>query len=581
MYSFSRFDCFDTFSGSLKNNFDKEKVQNEIDLQVKVTKEFRSNVQDFQVKQNKRKDELKAKLEQGEISQADYDAQVSRIQKQSLLVNMLAGGLTAPSDSVLGIATSTVSPAVSYEIGQYFKQEGKEGSFEHIATHAVLGALTSAANGGNALSGAVSAGGAEYIAQKTAQTLFKKDADELTADEKQTVSSIAQIVGTVSGSLNGDTSLDAYVGNTVATNAVENNYLTKAQKKQRAKELAECKKDFLCKGKVYAKYEAIDVGQDGAFGLGFVAGIPTEIWDAASGLVGTIAHPIDTYNAMKTLIANGELDDAIKQDYINRINRLESEYQRGGTGAYFAGLESGKLFTEVATLFVGGEVIAAKTAGTLGKAGKVAKVAKTADKSANTAADATRLEKKIEINAGLDGEMTAQPQNMTGKFAEVRKVNIGTKIDDKVVLAEKQDNLSAYVSETFRNGQYTTVVTNENVTLYRTFGGGADQAKLNSGYATTETGLGRQELALYKKWSDTRFEAEIVVPKGETLNIGKVGEQPVGGKVNGTYKYRGGADQILLPRNWDTSWVKSVKDKKTGITYSLKEFKQKFPDQIK
>ncbi|MBQ9259503.1 MAG: VENN motif pre-toxin domain-containing protein, partial [Neisseriaceae bacterium] len=160
-----------------------------------------------------------------EISQADYDEQISRIQKQSLLVNMIAGGLMSPSDSVLGIATSTVSPAVSYEIGQYFKKEGKEGSFEHIATHAVLGALTSAANGGNALSGAVSAGGAEYIAKVTAETLFQKDAKDLTADEKQTVSSIAQLVGVVSGSVTGDSSANAYIGNLNAQNAVDNNLL--------------------------------------------------------------------------------------------------------------------------------------------------------------------------------------------------------------------------------------------------------------------------------------------------------------------------------------------------------------------
>ena len=176
-------------------------------------------------KQNERKDELKAKLEQGEISQADYDAQVKRIDRQNLVVNVVAGGLLAPSDSVLGVATSTLAPAASYQVGQYFKEQGKEGSFEHIATHAVIGALTSAANGGNALSGAVSAGGSEYIAQVTANTLFNKKAEDLTADEKQTVSTVAQAIGTLSGSVTGDSSLDAYVGGTVATNAVENNVL--------------------------------------------------------------------------------------------------------------------------------------------------------------------------------------------------------------------------------------------------------------------------------------------------------------------------------------------------------------------
>ncbi|MBR7059613.1 MAG: VENN motif pre-toxin domain-containing protein, partial [Neisseriaceae bacterium] len=61
--------------------------------------------------------------------------------------------------------------------------------------------------------------------QVTAQTLFKKDANELTADEKQTVSTISQLVGTISGSVMGDSSLNAYVGGSVASNVVDNNYL--------------------------------------------------------------------------------------------------------------------------------------------------------------------------------------------------------------------------------------------------------------------------------------------------------------------------------------------------------------------
>lgn len=212
-------------SGSLNNNFDADRVQSEIDLQVEVTQEFSRNLQDLNHRQNQRKDDLKAQLERNEITQQYYNEQVAIIERQNLMVNMIAGGLMSPSDSVLGIATSTVSPAVSYAVGQHFKKEGKEGSFEHIATHAVIGALTSAANGGNALSGAVSAGGAEHIAKVTAETLFQKDANELTADEKQTVSTISQLVGTISGSVMGDSSLDAYVGGTVATNAVDNNYL--------------------------------------------------------------------------------------------------------------------------------------------------------------------------------------------------------------------------------------------------------------------------------------------------------------------------------------------------------------------
>ena len=155
------------------------------------------------------------------------------------------------------------------------------------------------------------------------------------------------------------------------------------------------------------------------------------------------------------------------------------------------------------------------------------------------------------------------------------KVNIGTKIDDKVVLAERQGKLSKKTAASFTGSQYLTVTSTEEITTYRTFGG---SAKLNGQYVTTETGLSRQELAVYPKWSSTQFEAEIVIPKGTQFNLGFVEHQP----ANKPYaKYRGGADQVYLEKGWDYEhWVKSVTDKKTGIKYSVNEFKQKFPDLI-
>ncbi len=74
-----------------------------------------------------------------------------------------------------------------------------------------------------------------------------------------------------------------------------------------------------------------------------------------------------------------------------------------------------------------------------------------------------------------------------------------------------------------------------------------------------------------------RFEAEIIVPEGEKINIGTVGQQP---PDSSNPKYRGGADQILLPKNWSSDWVKTVRDGKTGTVYTLEEFKAAFPEQV-
>ena len=128
------------------------------------------------------------------------------------------------------------------------------------------------------------------------------------------------------------------------------------------------------------------------------------------------------------------------------------------------------------------------------------------------------------------------------------------------------------------NDVYLSNGTTKDVSLYRKFGGGENQAKINGAYATTKHNASRSETAVYPKWSNSRFEAEIIVPKGEKLNLGKVAEQPVGVK---NPKYKGNADQVLLPKDYSIDWVKSVRDGKTGKVYTIDEFKTLFPEQFR
>ncbi|ULJ68471.1 hypothetical protein MIS45_06580 [Wielerella bovis] len=76
--------------------------------------------------------------------------------KWTVLLNAIASGLSIPSDRVLGIATATAAPEVSYRIVQYFKEKKAEGTSAHILAHAILGAAVSAAGDNNALAGAIS-----------------------------------------------------------------------------------------------------------------------------------------------------------------------------------------------------------------------------------------------------------------------------------------------------------------------------------------------------------------------------------------------------------------------------------------
>lgn len=166
--------------------------------------------------------------------------------------------------------------------------------------------------------------------------------------------------------------------------------------------------------------------------------------------------------------------------------------------------------------------------------------------------------------------------NVAKKVEQGAPATAGTKIDSKVTLTQK-DSLPDAVTASFKDGNYQTVITNEPVLVYRKFGGGSDQAKLDGGYATTEQNAGRNETAVYKKWSTSQFEAQIEIPENTKINIGIVGEQKPGSEKP---KYDGGADQILMPRNYSSEWIKSVRDGKTGKVYTYDEFRKAFPDQV-
>jgi len=149
--------------------------------------------------------------------------------------------------------------------------------------------------------------------------------------------------------------------------------------------------------------------------------------------------------------------------------------------------------------------------------------------------------------------------------------NFITLIDDKVKIVEKEI-LYGNQAETFLNSEYATAELLEDVLTYRRFGG---NAKLGGSYVSTADKLTREELALVEEFNNSmRFEAIIKVPKGEKINIGKVGPWPPKAP-----EYMGGADQVILKYNYpENAWVQSIKDFKTGKIYTYGEFKTAFPN---
>ncbi len=116
--------------------------------------------------------------------------------------------------------------------------------------------------------------------------------------------------------------------------------------------------------------------------------------------------------------------------------------------------------------------------------------------------------------------------------------------------------MPSWLIDTYKDGQYRTVVTNEEITVYRAFG---YNAETGGAFATSSPAIkstDKVDSAILPEWKNTlRYEAEIVIPKGTTLNIGRVGEQYT---MSGA-KLAGNADQFLLPQNWNLSWTKSIR----------------------
>ncbi|WP_051940577.1 ribonuclease domain-containing protein, partial [Stenoxybacter acetivorans] len=88
------------------------------------------------------------------------------------------------------------------------------------------------------------------------------------------------------------------------------------------------------------------------------------------GLTTIVSSPIDTYNALADLIKSGGLGaipQAVKQSYLDQISHLKQQYQIAGVkGSFNAGVETGKLLTDIATTIgTGGAAGVAKGGATL------------------------------------------------------------------------------------------------------------------------------------------------------------------------------------------------------------------------
>ncbi|WP_239384669.1 VENN motif pre-toxin domain-containing protein [Mannheimia massilioguelmaensis] len=234
-------DTAESRSGKLENKFDKKKVQNELDYQVKVIQEFQSitlatiNEKATAHAESKREEANQAKAN-GNLAKAielEKEAEkweIGGAYRQGVNAITSAVGLALGGSPTAGVVTGAVSPYMNTVI----KEITQDNKATNILAHAVWGAIEAYTQGGNATSGAVAGASGEMVAEIISKALYNQpNPKNLTEEQKRQVLELSQAIAGVASaatsSVTGGDSLttakNARVGMQIAENAVENNAL--------------------------------------------------------------------------------------------------------------------------------------------------------------------------------------------------------------------------------------------------------------------------------------------------------------------------------------------------------------------
>jgi filamentous hemagglutinin len=194
------------------------------------------------------------------------------------ITGVLVGGVAG--QSVGQLAANASAPYIANAIGNYFSQPGNENQTAQVLSHAVLGGLLAAANGGSAAGGAVAGAGGELAAQAITKALYPKAFDEngdfhpekLDDAQKNVVIALSSAVGAMLGGVTGGTTQDALVGANVAANAATNNQLSAKEIDAKLAAIKNCNADTKCVSDVERKYNRLAyLHANGAFNNGVMS----------------------------------------------------------------------------------------------------------------------------------------------------------------------------------------------------------------------------------------------------------------------------------------------------------------------
>ncbi|OOF51488.1 hypothetical protein BKK53_07205 [Rodentibacter trehalosifermentans] len=243
-------------SGKLDNRFDKDKVQKELDLQREVTESFGKTVTEtgtliadkVSEAARKKKYEAAVKLEQAQNALKENDSETNRTLLSQAKANFDSANKEAKEwetggsqrrilDSALNVLStalggrpvaeviaSGLSPTVNYQIKEATTDKnGNVNTTLNLTAHALWGAVEAYAGNRNVAAGAAGAVTGEAAANIIAETLYDKSPNQLSQEEKLTVSALSQVAAGIAGGTVANSSDGAIIAAKTAKEAVENN----------------------------------------------------------------------------------------------------------------------------------------------------------------------------------------------------------------------------------------------------------------------------------------------------------------------------------------------------------------------
>ncbi|MFS7252086.1 hemagglutinin repeat-containing protein [Rahnella rivi] len=213
--------------------FDKEKEQQRLQEAQKIG-EIGSQAMDIARTQGDLNGLSEAKKTHPEMSADElrktdvYKAEMAKYGTGSAIQQ----GLQAATAAVQGLAGGDMAKAIAGGSAPYLAEvihnmttdpvTGKVNTEANLMAHAVVGAVVAQINGNGALAGASGAAVGEFIAQQLYPNIKRED---LTEEQRQTISALGTMAAGLAGGLTGDSSADAVAGAQAGKNALENNSL--------------------------------------------------------------------------------------------------------------------------------------------------------------------------------------------------------------------------------------------------------------------------------------------------------------------------------------------------------------------